>query len=126
MTEKFIVNSIHHSSLIVRDLDVSLAFYVGLLGLRLDPSRSVSGYNGAWLWAGEQQIHLLELPNPDPEDGRPEHVGHDRHTALAVQGLDVLCMQLDQASIPYTRSKSGRKAVFCRDPDNNGLEFVEI
>ena len=28
---------------------------------------------GAWLQIGDQQIHLLELPNPDPVTGRPEH-----------------------------------------------------
>lgn len=28
--------------------------------------------------------------------------------------------------IPYTRSRSGRTALFCRDPDGNALEFIEI
>ena len=39
-------------------------------------------YKGAWLWVGEEMIHLMELPNPDPEDGRPEHGGRDRHLCL--------------------------------------------
>ena len=29
-------------------------------------------YRGAWLWIGPEMIHLMELPNPDPMDGRPE------------------------------------------------------
>jgi glyoxylase I family protein len=126
MTEKITVTGLHHASVIVHDLQQSLLFYRDILGLRSDPSRGLSDYNGAWLWAGEQQIHLLELPNPDPAEGRPAHVGRDRHVALCIQGLDGLCQQLEAAHIPYTRSKSGRRAIFCRDPDKNGLEFVEI
>lgn len=126
MTEKMRIAGIHHASLIVRDLPLSLAFYCDLLGLQLDPSRAIADYDGAWLWAGEQQIHLLVLPNPDPLEGRPPHAGRDRHLALRIQGLERLCQQLEAAGIPYTRSKSGRRAVFCRDPDKNALEFVEI
>lgn len=39
-------------------------------------------YKGAWLWVGDEMIHLMELPNPDPADGRPEHGGRDRHVCL--------------------------------------------
>jgi glyoxylase I family protein len=34
--------------------------------------------------------------------------------------------RLESAGVPYTRSKSGRPAVFFRDPDANTLEVVEI
>eukprot|EP00983_Pelagomonas_calceolata_P100633 1158595-Pelagomonas_calceolata.AAC.4 len=29
-------------------------------------------YRGAWLWIGPEMIHLMELPDPDPKDNRPE------------------------------------------------------
>ena len=32
---------------------------------------------------------------------------------------------LNQHGIPYTKSKSGRAAIFFRDPDSNTLECVE-
>jgi hypothetical protein len=38
-------------------------------------------YKGAWLWVGAEMIHLMELPNPDPVEGRPEHGGRDRCTS---------------------------------------------
>lgn len=34
---------------------------------------------------GPEMIHLMELPNPDPLSGRPEHGGRDRHFCIAVE-----------------------------------------
>jgi len=116
---------IHHASVVVADSRRALGFYVDTLGLQLDPSRPDLGFPGAWLRVGDQQIHLLEVRNPDAVEGRPAHVGRDRHTALQVRGLDELEQRLEIAGIPYTRSRSGRKAIFCRDPDGNGIEIVE-
>lgn len=64
----------------------------------------------------------MELPNPDPVDGRPEHGGRDRHVAFAIQDLGPLKMRLDNAGVTYTMSKSGRAALFCRDLDGNAFE----
>jgi glyoxylase I family protein len=116
---------IHHASVVVADSRRALRFYVDILGMQLDPSRPDLGFPGAWLWVGDQQIHLLEVANPDAAEGRPAHVGRDRHTALQVRGLDELQQRLETADIPYSRSRSGRKAIFCRDPDGNGIELVE-
>lgn len=80
---------------------------------------------GAWLWIGTEMIHLMELPNPDPLVGRPEHGGRDRHFCIGLDDLDVLVSALEAAGVPYTRSKSGRAAVFFRDPDSNTIEAVE-
>jgi glyoxylase I family protein len=119
------VTGIHHVSLIVADTAVALGFYRDVLGLAVDPERPDLGYPGAWLEVGERQVHLLELPNPDPSLGRPEHGGRDRHLALTVDDLDHLAERLQAAAVPYTRSRSGRRALFCRDPDGNALELIE-
>lgn len=115
-----------HSGVIVARLDRALEFYVDALGLPVNHGRPDLGYPGAWLDVGRQQIHLMELANPDPVSDRPVHAGRDRHTALAVRGLDELKRRLDRSGIPYTMSRSGRRALFCRDPDGNGLEFIEM
>lgn len=114
-----------HASLLVSDLDRARAFYENLLGLSPVPDRPDLGFPGVWYEVGNAQIHLLCLPNPDPADHRPEHGGRDRHTALAVTGWDALKSALEAADIPYTLSRSGRRALFCRDPDGNALELVE-
>jgi len=119
------IGAIHHVSLIVSDTERSLGFYGDLLGLPVDASRPDLGYPGAWLRVGGQQVHLLELPNPDPVSGRPQHGGRDRHLAMTVDDLDGLARRLSAAGVACTRSRSGRRALFCRDPDGNGLEFIE-
>jgi glyoxylase I family protein len=117
--------AIQHVSVIVADTQHSLLFYRDVLGLPEDPQRPDLGYPGAWLTLGAQQIHLLELLNPDPVTGRPAHGGRDRHIALTLRDLDALRRRLEAAGMPYTLSKSGRRALFCRDPDSNALEFIE-
>ena len=115
----------HHASVIVADTGRALAFYRQVLGLSLDESRPDLGYPGAWLNIGAYQIHLLELPNPDPVHGRPTHGGRDRHLAFSVSDLEILVARLTAAGISHTTSRSGRRALFCRDPDGNALEFIE-
>jgi len=89
-----------------------------------DASRPDLGYPGAWLTVGNQQIHLLQLQNPDPVENRPEHGGRDRHTAILVTGFDEVKAMLTRANVNITMSRSGRQALFCRDPDGNTLEII--
>lgn len=118
------IHAIHHVSLIVADTEKAIAFYSGLLGIE-QCERPELGFPGAWLQIGDQQIHLLELPNPDSVTNRPEHGGRDRHLALSVTGLYAIAALLDEQGISYTMSQSGRKALFCRDPDGNAVELIE-
>lgn len=118
------VLEIHHASLLVADTALALSFYCGVLGLHRIPERPDLGYPGAWLRVGRGQIHLLELPNPDPVEGRPSHGGRDRHLAMTVADLEPLMARLAAAGVPYTLSRSGRRALFCRDPDGNALELI--
>ncbi len=117
---------IHHASLLTSDLSRSRAFYEGVLGLLPSPSRPNMSFDGVWYdIAANQQIHLLALPDPEAGLRRPAHGGRDRHVALAVNDLPGLRARLEIAAIPYSASQSGRPALFCRDPDQNALEFIE-
>jgi glyoxylase I family protein len=119
------IQTIAHVSFLVSDTERALVFYRDVLGLSIDTSRSDLAFPGAWLEVGDQQIHLLELPNPDPIEGRPEHGGRDRHTAFNISDIKSLIETLEKNRITYTRSRSGRNALFCRDPDGNALEFIQ-
>ncbi len=119
------VLSIHHVSLVVSDTQQSVAFYCDLLDLQVNAKRPDLGFPGAWFDVGAQQIHLLQVDNPDPVTDRPAHGGHDRHFAMSVDNLDEIESRLQAMQRTYTRSRSGRAALFCRDPDGNGLELIQ-
>jgi catechol 2,3-dioxygenase-like lactoylglutathione lyase family enzyme len=122
--------AIHHTTFLTGNLAAARAFYEDVLGLHPDSKRPAMSYAGVWYDVGpNQQIHLMLLP--DPEAGlhrsmHPQHGGRDRHVALLVSDLASLRERLDAAGIACTLSQSGRRAVFCRDPDQNALEFIEM
>ena len=120
------ISTLLHAGLLVADLERARHFYEGVLGLVPCP-RPALPYPGAWYaLGGGQQLHLMNLPNPDAGTARPEHGGRDRHIALGVKDMAALKSRLDAAGIVYTSSLSGRAALFCRDPDMNTLELVEV
>ncbi|MBD3671228.1 MAG: VOC family protein [Gammaproteobacteria bacterium] len=119
------IKGLHHASFLVSELARAERFYTGILGMEILP-RPDLGYPGLWLKLGpQQQLHLMELPDPDFDRERPQHGGRDRHIALHIDNLEALVERLQQGQIPYTLSRSGRRALFCRDPDGNAIEFIE-
>lgn len=119
------IAGIHHATFLSGDLARSRDFYEDILGLSPNPARPAMGFDGVWYdLASNQQIHLMQLPNPEAGLQRPSHGGRDRHVALGVDDLEALRTKLEQAGIAYTMSRSGRAALFCRDPDGNALEFI--
>lgn len=121
------IHALQHVSFIITDTAQSLAFYCDLLQMQQNASRPDLGYAGAWIDINaQQQIHLLELPHPDSIENRPIHGGHDRHAAFMVEDLQLIIDKLKHARMTFTLSKSGRRALFCRDPDNNALEFIQV
>lgn len=118
------ITGFHHASIMVSDLERARPFYEGILGLTPSEKRPAMGFDGVWYEIGEQQIHLLALPSPEFGLPKPEHGGRDRHVALRVADLDAIKAELEQAGIAYTLSRSGRPALFCRDPDGNAYELI--
>ena len=121
------ITGIVHATFLTSDLTKARAFYEGVLGLKPDPERPRLSYDGVWYdVAPNQQLHLMVLPDPEAGLKRPAHGGRDRHVALQVHDMSALTRRLDDASVAYTLSQSGRQALFCRDPDQNALEFIEV
>lgn len=120
------INRMLHTGLIISDLARARAFYEGLLGFTPNPNRPNFGFEGVWYDVGANQVHLMVVPNPYRNIERPEHGGRDIHIAFDVDDVEAVRAELEQAGIPYSMSKSGRAALFCRDPDGNALEFSAV
>jgi catechol 2,3-dioxygenase-like lactoylglutathione lyase family enzyme len=115
-----------HTGLIISDLARSRAFYEGVLGFTPNPARPKFDFEGVWYDIGQNQVHLMAVPNPYEHVQRPAHGGRDTHIAFAVDDVAPVVAELEKAGVSYSMSKSGRAAVFCRDPDGNALEFSAV
>ena len=95
----------HHVSFIVEDLTIALAFYQEVLGLDIDDRRPDLGYPGAWLTLpDQQQLHLMQLPDPDKNSERPDHGGRDHHVAFSVSSIDKIASSLNELDVTYKKS----------------------
>ncbi|MFQ5582338.1 MAG: VOC family protein [Mariprofundaceae bacterium] len=112
-----------HAGLIVSDLKIAARFYEGVLGLHRAERPNLSFAGIFYALDDGRQIHLMQLDNPYVGCAMPEHGGRDRHLALGVDDLETIRVRLNAAGIAYTMSKSGRAALFCRDPDDNAIEL---
>jgi glyoxylase I family protein len=107
---------LHHVSVNVDDVDTAIAFYVDVLGLKVRPDRPDFSFGGAWLDAGNQQVHLIEAKPPD-------NLG--QHFALAFNDLGALVVALRDRGIDVTdpvRSGTSLQS-FVEDPSGNRVEL---
>ncbi len=89
-----------------------------MLGLTERTDRPDFSFDGAWLDAGGQQIHLIEAEVP-PELGQ--------HFALAVTDLDGVVAELRTLGVAVTDPVpvgAGRQA-FVTDPSGNRVELQQ-
>src|SRR5256885_16187875 len=105
-------HGVHHVAINVADVDEAIAFYTKRLGLTVRSDRPDFGFPGAWLDAGDQQLHLVQAPTP-PSQGQ--------HFALLVPDLDAVIAELREASVNVSDAMpvgSARQA-FMTDPSGN-------
>jgi len=114
-----------HMALIVSDLKRAEDFYESILGLT-KIARPDLGFDGLWYGLdGGSELHLMLLENPYVSCDKPEHGGRDNHIALQSHEFDHIRQRLDSVVVPYTMSRSGRNALFFRDPDGNTIELIQ-
>jgi len=125
---------IPHVGLLVSSTSAARTFYIDILGMidESDLRPAALPFPGLFLRCGEQQVHILELPNPDPNTpaGRPGY-RCDRRTAYTVKSLGPVRDVLGAAGVEFEESGGddgdggGRLCLSCYDPDANELLFVE-
>jgi glyoxylase I family protein len=113
-------NGVDHVALNVPDVPGAVTFYTEVLGLTQNHGRPDFGFDGAWLDAGNQQVHLIELPAP-PNIGQ--------HFALLYDDVDAKVAHLRglglEVTYPVTNGARRRQA-FVSDPWGNGIELHQI
>jgi glyoxylase I family protein len=108
---------------IVASAKDALRFYTDVFGMDDATNSCMLEVPGACVRVGEQTIQLMEVPQPDPVQGRHVHAGRDRHVAVTLHDLAPLKASLEANNHNYTMSYSGRQALFTRDHYGNGWEF---
>jgi glyoxylase I family protein len=106
-----------HVALNVPDVPAAIEFYTKVLGLTQNFERPDFGFNGAWLDAGSQQVHLIELPAP-PNMGQ--------HFALLFDDISSVVDELRALGLKVTdpvASGPNRHQAFVSDPWGNGIEL---
>jgi len=121
-----IARRVDHVSFPVRDLARSLAFYRDVLGLQPAP-RPDLGFPGAWLQAGDAQVHLLEVP-ADFEGGTPPpHLNPlAGHTAFAIEDYDATLATLQRYGLDVLALGPAAGQMWVRDPDGHIIELIAV
>jgi len=109
---------VHHVSLNVTDAATSIRFYVDVLGMTQRDDRPAFPFDGAWLQTGDQQIHLLEVPDFVPPTGQ--------HFALRIADIDAAREHLTAHDVEVSEPKEQPgicRQCFFRDPTGNLIEL---
>ncbi len=115
------ISGLNHFTVLTDDLDKTLHFYVGILGLAAG-ARPDLGFPGSWLYAGKDAVlHIVggrSLPT--------QRAGVLDHMAFSAHGLATIKQRLEQDKIPYElRRQRGSNIwqLFCHDPNGAKVEL---
>jgi catechol 2,3-dioxygenase-like lactoylglutathione lyase family enzyme len=120
-----IARSVNHVSFPVHDLAGSLAFYRDLLGLETVP-RPDFGVDGAWLSAGNAQIHLIVTPPGMSVDQPPPTLNPAAsHLAFAIDDYGATLARLEGAGHEVLATGAAQGQMWVRDPDGHVIELID-
>ena len=114
-----VTQGIHHVSINVNDVDAALNFYVGVLNLELKHRQDL-GFPGAWIQAGDQEIHLLGIDSGVPVK--------EQHFAFAVSDADTVHNALTERGFNPSAIReipAVCRQFFTHDPSGNMIEFTQ-
>jgi glyoxylase I family protein len=122
-----------HIGMTSRDLDRTIAFYCGLLGLRLVVRKAQGQGELAFLDAGGGMLEVF-APRADVARSRdvPPHEAGMRHLTLAFDDVDAVVERLEAAGVDIIeRPREAlnqellKRLAFVRDPDGVLVELVQ-
>ena len=125
---------LHHVSLTTKDLPKAISFYRDVLGFS-QIERPAFPLGGAWLNAGEVEIHLIDFLQGSFRNTKS--VGTDDvHFAMRVKDFEAMIKKLDQNGydedldaadnkrlIIKRKSMAGYSQLYIMDPDSHLIEI---
>ena len=114
-----------HTMIRVRDMDKSLEFYCGLLGLKEKRRKDLGDEATLIFLSDDSGNYFLELTYN--KDGRDYTIGNQfGHLAFHVDNLEKVIFEVEQQDWWYRKSKpSSSKYIFIKDPDGYDIEIIE-
>lgn len=129
------VQGFEHVGMISSDLDKTIAFYCGLLGLKeILVKRTGEGGRIAFLEIGGVMLEIVEPAAGASTPARevPMSEAGIRHITFRVADVDAVYGTLRAAGVEFTipprqavNAELIRKVAFCKDPDGIVVEFLE-
>ena len=140
------MKSIRHIGVVVSDLDRSLSFYRGIIGLKIVKRAEedagfiykICGIKGAKLTTIKMAADdggLIELlffqPHLSANLSRTLYDIGPSHLAFSVEDVEgeykrLLSKKVECVSAPAASPDGYAKVVFCKDPDGTFIELVEV
>ena len=115
------IHGMNHFTVIAENLEQTLQFYVGVLGLE-QGHRPDLGFAGAWLYAGGKPILHVYADRPIP----PGVTGVIDHMAFSARGLREVKARFDERGLKYDlrqQTGSGTWQLFSFDPNGAKVEL---
>jgi catechol 2,3-dioxygenase-like lactoylglutathione lyase family enzyme len=139
--------NLRHTGIVVGDLEAALHFYGELLGFKVTKRMDESGaYIDNMLGLQGVQVTTVKMAAPDGNlieilyyQSHPRKARDQReiceigvsHVALTVDDLELEYRRLSDAGVqfyapPQLSPDDYAKVTFCRDPDGNPVELVQV
>jgi lactoylglutathione lyase len=118
-----------HTCLNVSDIDRSIDFYTGKLGLKLTSRREVKQNNAEIAFLKDESGGAIELTRWRDKKSLAEGDNFD-HIAFAVDDVTAEIERLRAVGVaiamePFSLQGSTSKIAFIKDPDGNWLELIQ-
>ncbi len=113
--------ALNHVSVIARDLDESVRFYVEVLGLEPLPTPAF-GFPVQWLGIGDRQVHLFERPGDAPSYA---HLALEIDDFMGVyrRAKELGILDRDTFGNAMYELPNGIVQMYIRDPSGNLIEL---
>ncbi len=120
-----------HVAFEVSDMDASIRFYAGKLGLKLrfDKVDAEHGERFAFFDLDGAALELVSRLGAEPYTRRMPQPPYCPHVALATDDIDATVRFLHERDIPMLKGpmeiRGQVRWIYASDPDGNVIEFVE-